>query len=105
LDIEFTGITPHTLWLASHLPSGSPHIDSYVENSLLDGLFHDIRLTKRRDDVAEFYLDGALLGTLPAPSGGGYIIINNWSTGNPRWSGTPFQDTVAVVESVQFYYD
>ena len=69
------------------------------------GSTHDITITKRRDNVAEFYLDGVFSGTLTAPVEGGKVIINHWSNGDGQWSGTPSVDTTVVVESVLFYYD
>jgi hypothetical protein len=64
-----------------------------------------VKITKRRDNIAEFYLDGTFYGTLTAPVEGGKIIINHWSNGDPAWSGTPTVDTTVIVQSVLFNYD
>ncbi|KAJ3302096.1 hypothetical protein HDV03_005440 [Kappamyces sp. JEL0829] len=92
LDFEWTN---SAAWVTSHLPGQNPHIT--VARNLADGAFHEIRFTKSRDDTAQFYIDGEQIGTLPSPAGGGTIILNNWSNGDPNWS--------AVVKSVHFYYD
>ncbi len=110
IDFEFLGKDPTKAYLAFH--GATKPIQSIIKDtgkSLLDGAFHEIRIkrspTGKGTDLAQWWLDGIFLGQLEGPVGPGKIILNNWSTGDKNWSGTPTSDVVAVVSDLSVYYE
>ncbi|KAL8963915.1 MAG: hypothetical protein Q9183_004850, partial [Haloplaca sp. 2 TL-2023] len=69
--------------------------------------FHEYRFDWFEDRV-DFYADGVLLHTMTdgVPSAPGYLMLSQWSNGDPTWSaGPPEEDAVMTVNYVKAYFN
>ena len=69
--------------------------------------FHEYRFDWFEDRV-DFYADGVLLHTMSegVPSDPGYLMLSQWSNGDPTWSaGPPEEDAVMTVNYVKAYFN
>jgi beta-glucanase (GH16 family) len=70
--------------------------------------FHEYRIDFVPGQVV-FYADGQVLGTMNSsaiPTSPGHLILEQWSNGNPLWSGgPPNQDAVMTLSYVKAYFN
>ncbi|KAF2636267.1 concanavalin A-like lectin/glucanase [Massarina eburnea CBS 473.64] len=72
-----------------------------------DQSFHEYRYDWMPGSVT-FYIDGQAVYTTTdnVPEDGGYMFMNHWSTGNPKWSaGPPSSDTAMTVSYAKAYFN
>lgn len=72
-----------------------------------DQAFHEYRFDWTPDKVS-FLADGQWLMDMTAnvPTSPGYLVLNHWSNGDPKWSGgPPDRDAALTVSYVKAYFN
>lgn len=109
IDVEYIGQNSDMLYVSSKRTNPqdfSPDIDS--KNLMYRGLpgnFVEYGFDWLPSTV-EFFVNGKSIAVLQdAPSMPGRIYLDNWSSGNIDWSGTPTENVIATVRNLYAFFN